>query len=404
MRHGAQPFATATAMGVERGAAHDHKHGAAHGHKHPHGDRHLRVLLYTSKPYIESDRSGFYYAIWQKIKDQMNTMKHDMKDGERMTHYFFTEDFAPGYFLGYDEVERAVYEEYDVIVGMFDGALPNDVRDLGWNVSNPLFLHKSVVVEKNDFSFFKMFYNLFFKKYLPLLIIFISLSVLLGQLLFKYTKRMSRRNAVWQTLSAMMGEFGYLSEKLSDHYREISYIGYFVNMVVFIICLYCFLYIQATINTTMIYSKQSHLNNPNDDVWSDRTDKRKYITNQKHVVGRNVLSGSVDLRDGARASQYESTKALMRDYEKIGGDGNTREYDGMVLDAVMANDIQMDGEMYVASDVASQTGVGILVRDAGVINEINRVVQMLHASDDIRTTCSRHIKGGFADTRNQCAL
>ena len=361
MRHGAQPFATATAMGVERGAAHDHKHGAAHGHKHPHGDRHLRVLLYTSKPYIESDRSGFYYAIWQKIKDQMNTMKHDMKDGERMTHYFFTEDFAPGYFLGYDEVERAVYEEYDVIVGMFDGALPNDVRDLGWNVSNPLFLHKSVVVEKNDFSFFKMFYNLFFKKYLPLLVIFISLSVLLGQLLFKYTKRMSRRNAVWQTLSAMMGEFGYLSEKLSDHHREISYIGYFVNMVVFIICLYCFLYIQATINTTMIYSKQSHLNNPNDDVWSDRT-------------------------------------------EKIGGDGNTREYDGMVLDAVMANDIQMDGEMYVASEVASQTGVGILVRDAGVINEINRVVQMLHASDDIRTTCSRHIKGGFADTRNQCAL
>lgn len=400
MRHGARPFATA--MGVERG--HKHTHGAAHGHKHQQSNRHLKVLLYTSKPYIESDRSGFYYAIWQKIKEQLNTMNHDIIDEGGMTHYFFTEDFAPGYFLGYDEVERAAYDEYDVIIGMFDGTLSRDARDLGWNVSNPLFIHNSVVVQPNDFSFFRMFYNLFFKKYLPLLIIFISLSVLLGQLLFKYTRRMSRRNAVWQTLSAMMGEFGYLSEKLSDHHREISYLGYFVNMVVFIICLYCFLYIQATINTTMIYSKKSHLNNPNSNVQLDGADKMKYITNQKHVAARNVLSGSVELRDGERESQYESTKALMRDYNKMGGAGGARKYDGMVLDAVMVNDIQTDDEIYEASEVASQTGVGILVRDAGVLTEINRVVQMLHASDDIRNTCNRHIKGNFARVRNQCVV
>lgn len=407
MNNGVQPFTTA--MGDEpngygyrdgtRGA-HSHKEAHNNGHK----DVHLKVLLYTSEPYIDSERGGFYYAIWTKIKNTLNTMKHSTRGKVGMTHYYFTEKFAPGYFLKYDELDRSVYDDYDVIIGMFDGVLPHDVHNKGWRISSPLFVHKSVVVTLNDFNFFRMFYNLFFKKYVPLLSIFIVLSIILGQVLFKYTKRMSRKNAVWQTLSAMMGEFGYLSEKLSDHYKTISYFGYFVNMVIFIICLYCFLYIQATINTTMIYSNNNWMYRPNNNMVGNNK-PQKYLTNQKHVAGRNLLSHRVDLKNDEQLSQYESTKAILQNYKK-GNLDEFRDYSGLILDGAMLEHItaSTSNNSYIVGETASGVGVGFLVRDAGVLMDINYAIHRLHASDKIRNICVREMKEYSSSVQEQCVM
>lgn len=406
MQHGAQPFATEMATDDERKVSHGgtrsaHSHEEAHNNKHD--DVHLKVLLYTSEPYIDSERGGFYYAIWTKIKETLNTMKHLTPGKVGMTHYYFTEKFVPGYFLEYSELDSSVYDDYDVIIGMFDGVLPFEVHNKGWRMSNPLFVHSSVVVRLDNFNFIGMFYNLFFKKYVPLLSIFIVMSIILGQVLFKYTRRMSRKNAVWQTLSAMMGEFGYLSEKLSDHYKTISYFGYFVNMVIFIICLYCFLYIQATINTTMIYSNKSSMYRANNSIVAGDKPQR-YMTNQKHVARKNLLSSRVDLRDDEQLSQYESTKAIIEDYKS-----NTREfheYSGLILDGVMLEHITANtsDDSYFVGDAASRVGVGFLVRDAGLLTEVNYAIHRLHASDDIRNICNREMKHYSPSAKNQCAM
>lgn len=238
----------------------------------------INVLVLTSRPYIIKETEneyGFYLKIWQKIKDILSKK------------YTFNETFSAGYFPSQNELVNYQFEKYDIVIGLFN--LKHDEIMNGWSITNPIFLHTSSVVIKNKFSFLKLFLNLFLKKYIPLFIIFVIISVILGLFLFKFTYRKSKKNAIWQTLTATMGQTGYLTEKLSDNYKKTTLLGYIVTSLILVICLYCFMYMQATISTTMLFSN-TNLNEES----KQKIYKYKHFKNKRFLSNLKRSTSSVD--------------------------------------------------------------------------------------------------------------
>lgn len=359
--------------------------------------KNINVLVLTSRPYIIKETEneyGFYLKIWQKIKNILSKK------------YTFNETFSVGYFPSQNELVNYQFEKYDMVIGLFN--LKHDEIMNGWSITNPIFLHTSSVVIKNKFSFLKLFLNLFIKKYIPLFIIFVIISVILGLFLFKFTHRKSKKNAIWQTLTATMGQTGYLTEKLSDNYKKTTLLGYIVTSLILVICLYCFMYMQATISTTMLFSN-TNLNEES----KQKIYKYKHFKNKRFLSNLKRSTSSVDsdlinmdfFNEGSDTKDfdiYKNTEKLLEHYK----DDKKNKHDGIVLDTLVYNDINYNTKesMYKIIGQIDQIGISMLVRDE-FLNDVNKVIYKLHQTNEISFICDKYIKTIESDNFNtQCKL
>ena len=301
----------------------------------------MKVKIEYVEPYLSDD--GFYYKIWNQIKERLK---------ERLNYTF----------------EEGAEENADVIIGI-SKIEDND----NWLYTVPVFTRTFVILqESKKMSVWELFYKLFVKRFIPIILIFLVISVFLGELLYRYTPRKSRRNAFWQSFSGLLGAYGYVAEKLSDHPSKTRPISYVITSIILICILYLFLYLQATINTTMIFSRNQMIEGKN------MISNKSYILTDAPVKQKDVPFQLVS-----------DTSSLVEKLEKL------KDYDGILVDALEANKLLQQPE-YSKRFSAIQTtlgsyGVSIAVskRHPKLFIEINDV--LLNMRNEIAKICSEEI-------------
>lgn len=369
----------------------------------------LRVLIIPIRPYIykstadngngtkSDDSKGFYYHIWDAIKAKIN----EIRVSRGMGLVRFEETIAK---VGQDQDQSLNHENgaFDVVIGsgLADTRAPSN--SVGWLSTRDVFVRDYRLMYKRENRVYMLFYRLFLQKYLPIVVFLLIISLFLGQILYAYTPRVSRRNAVWQTLTAMMGEFGYLAEKMSDHHKHATLKGYFVATIILMICLYCFVYIQATINTTMFYSKNAFSTNVSfNEENKIYTVARLDSPTDAHVDGmaypslRFIRDSAADVQNADLVVQYRS---ILERY--LADDGLGVKLDGVLVDTMVVDVLyeEIKGrrtklrELTSAPFAIGQKGVPILVHPSQIdaYHLANEAILRLHSNHEIERLCQHH--------------
>ena len=89
------------------------------------------------------------------------------------------------------------------------------------------------------------------------MVILLLVSIIMGIIVNIYSPRQSRLVAIWQTIASLLGEAGYMSERLTDKYKTNSSMGYISVFIVMIIAFYFGIYLQATVTNALHYMQTS---------------------------------------------------------------------------------------------------------------------------------------------------
>lgn len=402
--------------------------------------RPVRVLIHEDEPYyvtknsLERKSAGFYEKIWQAIKAEMvrPAETDGAPSGERNYVFEETRVSDPRAALG--------TERYDIVVALnhpsSEGAVDLERAPeqkggrgaegkrsaTGWKYSSPLFLRNYSVVYVMKGNVVSLFYKILFQKYIPVVLVFVLISVFLGLFLYRFTPRKNRRNAIWQTLSGMMGELGYLSEKLSDRHKKVSWWGYVVNLIVLMCCLYGFVYMQATINTTMIYAKDK-IQTP-----SNLT-QRTLDRNTRVLVHPQLLRGSPDavlagmgisltpIRDqGANRaaetgvpSAAEHTRLALDAYKALANTEGSSPVDGVLVDTIAYNYVR--GEKAYKDTKSTDHRIGqhaislaVDPLQTGLLYDLNASIHRLHSRREIQSICKERDTASTPVLEKHCVL
>lgn len=374
-------------------------------------DSTIRVLVIPIRPYIyngtagdghetkSDDSKGFYYHIWDAIKTKIN----EIRVSRGMSLVRFEETIAK---VGQDQDQGqnldAERGAFDIVIGngLVDTHTPS--KSVGWLSTRDIFVRDYRLLYRRENRVYMLFYRLFLQKYLPIVGFLLIISLFLGQILYAYTPRVSRKNAVWQTLTAMMGEFGYLAEKMSDHHKKTTIKGYIVATIILMICLYCFVYIQATINTTMFYSKNAFSTNVSfNEENKIYTVARLDTPTDAHVDGmaypslRFIRDSGGDIRNADLIVQYRS---ILERY--LADDGLGVKLDGVLVDTMVVDALYAEikgrksnlRELTSAPFAIGQKGIPILVHPSQmeVYHIANEAILRLHSNHEIERLCQHH--------------
>ena len=373
--------------------------------------RTVRVLIYEVDPYIVAPDSlgektdGFYERIWQTVKADLMP---------RGSSYVFEETRV----AASDHPNGTPNDgDYDVVVGLGHPAFDT----ANWAHTSPLFVRNySVVYLPSRMSIRLLFYTIFLRKYVPIVILFVLISVVLGLVLYYFTPRTNLRNAIWQTVAGMMGELGYLTEKLSDRHKRVRWWGYVANLLILMCCLYAYIYLQATVNTTMIYAK---------DATEGKAGAGKALSpNMRLLVHPDLLRSSppavlanvdahlvplpFDAVPGSPLSTVKHTMhaldAYMAHMRTPPAEGQSRA-DGVLVDTVAYNYVRHETDYKKTTDAAARLGhhaVSIAVNPlrTDLLYDINASIHRLHSRREIRRICEQHTSTYSALPREHCIL
>ena len=196
------------------------------------------AIIQIQPPYIylnkHNELDGVMYHMWKHIKEKCE--KHSI---------FFQE------IIQHENQPSQSNINADVIVGLFhlkDHHTPNS----HFTCTQPLFVRTFKIVQYSNNQSLTLFKNMFQKKFLPIIIFYVTISSVLGYLLYYFTPRKNAKNAIWQTLVSIFGEAGYLTEKLSDYPKQTTIMSYLVTFVILLFTTYAFIYLQAIMNATLV--------------------------------------------------------------------------------------------------------------------------------------------------------
>lgn len=395
----------------------------------------IRVLLHDVEPYITSRNTmgknlvGFYGEIWNAIKAEMGRSEGMRpENGPRSTTAYVFEETRV------EHLDARSVDEYDVVVGL------NPPLVTRWARSSPLFIRTYTVVYRPKTQISKMFYHIFIQKYIPIMVLLVMVSVAMGLLLYRFTPRANRRNAIWQTVAGMMGEFGYLTEKLSDHHRRVTVWGYLVNLAILMICLYGYIYLQATINTTMIYAKDAvQIPSKLKGTLGPSVNLLAHpglVDSSPSTVVENIGVSLRSLRpiapttnDANREKSVGTTRtttrtprtlmghtketldAYVRDRDREHDDKKqphsaSRRVDGVLVDTVAYNHARLDpayGTLKAVDRKIGHHAVSLAVhpRRTELLYDLNASIHRLHSLREIRNICDRHAS---LSSRDHCVI
>lgn len=398
----------------------------------------IKVCIHMQYPYIyrndsikridsknnmkDNDVVGFYYEMWKAIRDDITLHSNGKL---RFKEDFIEEKDIEKYMRNQTHMFKTDMNHYDIVIGLYNSHMfmnPNknshelngnhlistDSNSDAWSFSDPIFLRHYTIVTQRKNKMNELFTQMFLKKYLPIMLIFVVISFILGNVLYQFTPRKSRRNAIWQMLSGMMGEFGYLSEKLSDHYKKATWFSYVVNTFMLMICLYCFIYIQATINTTMIYSKNKIQNSSS---FTDTPHKMRVgFPHDMKIDVEKYIAPTTKFKLVEIPKNYNDA---LRDYitSHKKDDGNNEEkIDGVLVDILkfkhemhtrpnsMDEIVMIDktyGKHPISLAINNQMPSSSLSKYK-MLDEVNTAIRRLHQTEVLQRTCDYYMKENAA--------
>lgn len=314
----------------------------------------MKVKIECAEPYLSPD--GFYYKIWSKLKEKLD--------------YEFEEETIS---------DMSESKDADVIISISKSDTTED-----WLYTLPIFTRMFVLIyESKKMSVWELFYKLFLKRFIPIVAVFVIISMALGELLYRFTPRKSRKNAFWQSFSGVLGAYGYVAEKLSDHPKKVRVSSYIITGIVLICILYMFLYLQATINTTMLFSRDQMVKGSSglDATSYVLVDAPTTVISQKDAPFQLVFE---DSNDGCSLTDSLVTKL-----------GKLKDYNALLTDIVAANHVLLQPE-YDKTMNAEQTtlgsyGVSIAVskRHPNLFIEMNNALARMR--NEIADVCTKEI-------------
>ena len=381
----------------------------------------IKVCIHLQYPYayrkkthnltqIESDKiDGFYYEMWKVIS---NEIQLNSKGKWNIEEYFIEEEALK------EKSEISNHHlnvnDYDIVVGLYNSHNFPYIKNK-WTFSDPIFIRDFTIITKRVNRMNELFIHMFLKKYVPIVLVFIVVSIILGNILYTFTPRKNRKNAIWHMFSGMMGEFGYLSEKLSDHYNKTTWFSYVVNIIMLMICLYCFIYIQATINTTMIYSKNkiqrsgTFINTPhkmNIGYISDmKLEIEKFIEQTTNFKLKEIPMSYEDAVDEYLIKPRDNEPKIPKKTVSDIKDG--KQVDN--IDGILVDNIKYRHEKYIKPDkenavVMIDTTFGkhpisLAIKNQGVLSStetmvdtVNTAIRELHRRGGLQNTCDYYMK------------
>lgn len=314
----------------------------------------MQVKIECAEPYLSPD--GFYYKIWSKLKEKLD--------------YEFKEETI-------SDISES--KDADVLISISKLEQTDE-----WLYTLPIFTRTFVLIyESKRMTVWELFYKLFLKRFIPIVTVFIVVSIVLGELLYRFSPRKSRKNAFWQSFSGVLGAYGYVAEKLSDHPNKVQLSSYIITAFVLICILYMFLYLQATINTTMLFSRDQMVKGTSslDATSYVLVDAPNTVISQKEAPFELVFE---DTNNGC--SLTDSLVAKL---------GRLKEYNALLTDIVAANHVLLQPE-YGKRLNAEQTtlgsyGVSIAVskKHPNLFIEMNNALAQMR--NEITDVCTKEI-------------
>lgn len=342
----------------------------------------IRAVMFPDASYLSND--GLYRQIWERLKERLQLRGYRVAEfvgdspPESEPHACFYKNMSAG--------ERG---QYDVAVGLFHPAY-EAWGDTGWVYSRPAFVRNYTVIYKQNDNTWRLFGKLFLLKFMPVAMLFVCLSFVLGIILYTFTPRTSRKNAVWQTYSAMMGEFGYLSEKVSDRSNRMTLAGYVITGAMLMVCLYCYLYMQSTINTTMIYSRNDY-------------QTRLRFTEARSNKRLRVEAGH-DVIDSARLHKVDRYFDMV---EATGDREPKPNINGRLVDTVLSDTYKNTDWIFDVQNTVGHHGVSLLInpKRADLVRDIDQCIQDMQANREITRLCDMQLNAkAYQINKNACHL
>ena len=214
----------------------------------------LRVGLWQTSPfvYITTDNNGkkkitgVLYDAWILVLDRL--LEKGIYDEVEMV--LFKKDEISG-----DDAIALIKEhKLDIIIGSYT---VTDTRARIVNFTRPVFLNKIAYGYLPSQNKLGDFFLIFIKYFVPPMVILLLVSIIMGIIVNIYSPRQSRLVAIWQTIASLLGEAGYMSERLTDKYKTNSSMGYISVFIVMIIAFYFGIYLQATVTNALHYMQTS---------------------------------------------------------------------------------------------------------------------------------------------------
>lgn len=199
----------------------------------------IKVLAIVQEPFIykkSGQYTGIVYDIWKSIKIELSRK------------YDFEERFVKT--LNYTrQIRRVQNGEFDIAL---TSLTTNAKRSRMVNFTRPLFINQQSIltIPKNNYAMYLS--KLFFKLFLPPLLLLILFGIIFGNLLYYIEPHRGYKRAMFSSVASMFGEMGMISEN-----TKLTAIGVSVAFLIMTVSFYFSIFLQAATVEKLIEFKQN---------------------------------------------------------------------------------------------------------------------------------------------------
>lgn len=330
----------------------------------------VRVAIVEGAPFVikyEKDGKPAYkgsmYEIWKLIKEELeragynNIEEHNIDD-----------------ISSREARELVTSGRYDIVVNNL--SVNNSV--FGISFTRPLMLNKYAISYKAEGSNrFVSFFKILFKYFIPPLLLLLIISIILGLVLYKYSPRHSKFLSIWQTISGLLGESGYLSEYLSDNIKRTKFSSFLTVFTIMLVSFYFGLYLQASVTQGIIQTTEP------------KELTREELNGQKVLVYKNTTNAHFLSNYGVKQIEIDRSKDIVKEYL-----ANTKEYFGYFRDY---ETLKYDKDKYPELEISKanlgfdELAWGVNQSRYDLLKKVNELILKFQSNGQILHICTEYM-------------
>lgn len=324
----------------------------------------VRVAIVEGAPFVikyEKNGKDMYkgsmYEVWVLIKEELK------RNGYNNIEEHHLEDMSSK-----DARELLTTGKYDIVINNL--SVNNSVP--GINFTRPLMLNKYAISYKAEgANRFVSFFKILFKYFIPPLLLLLVISIILGLVLYRYSPRHSKYLSIWQTISGLLGESGYLSEYLSDNIKKTKFSSFLTVFIIMLVSFYFGLYLQASVTQGIIQTTEP------------KELTREELNGQKVLVYKNTTNSNFLNNYGVKQVEIDRSKNIVEEYLANTGSyfGYFRDYETLKYDQEQHPQLEISKANLGFDELAwgiNQTRYDLLKKVNETILKLQKSGQILH--------------------------
>jgi ABC-type amino acid transport substrate-binding protein len=269
------------------------------------------------------------------------------------------------------EINNLASGKYDILIG--DISITKERSELV-NFTHTVFLNRFVIGYKiNYYKYVEFITNALYQVLLPTAFISI-LTFALGYALYKVDPKKRFKDALWQTITAVIGEPGALTVFTNNHYPSLIiilitlFVGFFFNILLYAI-------------TTSNYV--------NNKIQSDPFSNPDELTNKKVLTRNNGR-----LLQQIRKYNMEPIVTKENVYDAFMDEENKDKYDGFIQNVTTVRS-QMDNMKVGLSTLDlgfDELGLALHKSHTDILDKLNLDITLMKRKKELSSICKKYLK------------